>query len=101
MASVWHEDMIFQQGLAPAHSSKKIKTWLQERSIQVLDWPANSLDLNVIEEVCNIMKRRMRSSRSTSLVELKGLIANTWSNIQPQELESLAASISKRITAVI
>ena len=67
----------------------------------MLDWPANSPDLNIIEEVWNIMKRRMRSSRPTSLVELKGLIANTWSSIQVQELESLAASMPKRIAAVI
>ena len=34
-------------------------------------------------------------------VELKGLIANTWSSIQVQELKSLAASMPKRIAAVI
>ena len=43
----------------------------------------------------------MRSSHPTSLVELKGLIANTWSSIQVQELESLAASMPKRVAAVI
>ena len=56
-------------------------------------------DLNIIEEVWNmkIAKRRMRSCRLTNLVELKGLIANTWSSIQVQGLESLAASMPKRI----
>ena len=67
----------------------------------MLDWTANSPDLNIIEEVWNIMNRRMKSSRPTSHVELKGLIANTWSSIQVQELESLAASMPKRIAAVI
>ena len=67
----------------------------------MLDWPANSPDLNIIEEVWNIMKRCMRSSRPTSLVELKELIVNTWSSIQMQELKSLAASMPKRIAAVI
>ena len=67
----------------------------------MLDRTANSPDLNIIEEVWNIMKRHMRSSRPTSLVELNGLIANTWSSIQVQELESLAASMPNRIAAVI
>ena len=67
----------------------------------MLDWSANSPDLNIIEEVWNIMKRRMRSSRPTNLVELKGLIVNTWSSIQVQELKSLAVSTPKRIAAVI
>ena len=43
----------------------------------------------------------MRSSCPTSLVELKGLITNTWSIIQVQELKSLAASMPKTIAAVI
>ena len=81
--------------------TKKVKTWTQERSIQMLDWQANSPNLNLLEDVWNIMKRRMRSNRPTSLVQLKRLTANTWSSIQVQELESLAASMSKRIAAVI
>ena len=108
--SVWHlygdEDMIFSARsgsctLLTLLHTKKVKTWLQERSIQVLDWPANSSDQNIIEEVRNIMKRRMRNSHPTGLVKLKGLIANTWPSIHVQELESLAASMSKRIAAVI
>ena len=78
--SVWHlygdEDMIFQQDPAPVHSShscmKKVKTWLQEWSIQVvLDWPANSLNLNIIEEVWNIMKRCTRSSHPASFCRIE------------------------------
>ena len=63
----------------------------------MLDWLANSPDPNIIEEVCNIMKRCMGNSRPTSLVKLKGLIANTWSCIQVHELESLAASCPKEL----
>ena len=46
------------------------------------------------------MKKHMKSSRPISLVELKGLIANTWSSIQVQELENLAASMPKTVGAV-
>ena len=37
----------------------------------MLNWPAKSPDPNIIEEVWNIIKRRVRSSRSTSLAQLK------------------------------
>ncbi len=35
-------DLIFQQDLAPAHTAKSTKSWLNDHSVTVLDWPANS-----------------------------------------------------------
>ncbi len=42
-------DFIFQQDLAPAHTAKSTKSWLNDHGVTVLDWPANSPDLNPIE----------------------------------------------------
>ncbi len=39
-------DFIFQQDLAPAHTAKTTKSWLIDHGVGVLDWPANSPDLN-------------------------------------------------------
>ncbi len=44
-------DFIFQQYLAPAHTAKSIKSWLNDHGVGVLDWPANSPDLNPIENL--------------------------------------------------
>ncbi len=35
-------DFIFQQDLAPAHTSKSTKSWLNDHGVGVLDWPASS-----------------------------------------------------------
>jgi len=43
-------DFIFQQDLAPAHSAKATSTWFKVHGIPVLNWPANSPDLNPIEK---------------------------------------------------
>ncbi len=43
-------DFIFQQDLAPAHTAKSTKSLLNYHGVGVLDWPANSLDLNPIEQ---------------------------------------------------
>ncbi len=40
-------DFIFQQDLAPAHTAKSTKSWLNDHG--VLDWTANSPDLIIIE----------------------------------------------------
>ncbi len=42
-------DFIFQQDLAPAHTANSTKSWLNDHGVGVLDWPANSPDLNPIE----------------------------------------------------
>jgi hypothetical protein len=41
----------FQQDGATAHSAKSVKEWLNEQQITVLDWPAQSPDLNPIEYI--------------------------------------------------
>ncbi len=41
-------DFIFQQNLAPAYSAKATSTWFKDHDIPVLNWPANSPDLNPI-----------------------------------------------------
>ncbi len=38
-------DFIFQQDLAPAHTAKGTKSWLNDHGVTELDWPANSPDL--------------------------------------------------------
>ncbi len=41
-------DFIFQQDLAPAHNAKGTKSWFNDHVVTVLDWPANSPDLNPV-----------------------------------------------------
>ncbi len=40
-------DFIFQQDLAPVHTARITKRWLNDHGVGVLDWPANSPDLNI------------------------------------------------------
>ncbi|KAI2668567.1 Transposable element Tcb2 transposase [Labeo rohita] len=40
-----------RQDLAPAHTAKSTKSWLNDHGVGVLDWQANSPDLNPIENL--------------------------------------------------
>ncbi len=56
-------DFIFQQDLAPAHTTKSTKSWLNDHGVGVLDWPANSPDLNPIENILSRGKWETRDHK--------------------------------------
>ncbi|CAM4656440.1 unnamed protein product [Leuciscus chuanchicus] len=95
------EDFILQHDLAPAHSAKTTGKWFTEHGITVLNWPANSSDLNPIENLWDIVKRKLRDARPNTLDELKAAIEASWASITPQQCHRLIASMPCRIEAVI
>ncbi len=94
-------DFIFQQDLAPAHTAKSTKSWFNDHGVTVLDWPANSPDLNPIENLWGIVKRKMRDTRPNNADDLKATVKETWASIPPQQCHKLITSMPRRIEAVI
>ncbi len=70
-------DLFFQQGLAPAHTAKGTKSRFNDHGVPVLDWSANSPDLNPIENLWGIVKRKMRDTRPNNADDLKAAIKAT------------------------
>ncbi len=73
----------------------------QDHGVTVLDWPANSPDLNPIENLWGIVKRKMRDTRPNNADDLKAAIKATWASIPPQQCHKLISSMPRRIEAVI
>ena len=71
-------DCIFQQGLAPYHTSKKMCTFFEEKNITILDWPGNSPDLNPIKNLWAIIKRRIEKTDCSTVQKLVSAIIRTW-----------------------
>ncbi len=74
-------DFIFQQDSAPVHTAKGTKSWFNDHGVTVLDWPANSPDLNSIENIWGIVKRKMRDTRPNNADDLKAAIKATWASL--------------------
>lgn len=94
-------DFIFQQDLAPAHSARTTVKWFSDHNIRVLDWPANSPDLNPIENLWGLLKQKVARIRPSNTDELKCAITTAWAVITPDECHRLVASMPRRIEAVI
>ncbi len=77
-------DFIFKQDLAPTHTAKGTKIWSNDHGVTVLDWPANSPDLNPIENLWGFVKRKMRDTRPNNADDLKVTIKATWPSITPE-----------------
>ena len=93
---------IFQQDSAPAPTSRRVKNWFADHDIPLLDWPGNSPDLNPIENMWMILKRRISERNCASIEELKRILTNIWvTEITPEMCQRLASSMPRRIEAVI
>ena len=56
-----HPDMTLQHDNATSHTARSVRDFLQNRNVSVLPWPVKSLDLNPIEQVWDLLDRRVRA----------------------------------------
>lgn len=93
---------VFQQDSAPCHTAKSVKNWMQSERVTVLEWPGNSPDLNPIENLWFMMKRKVRKHAPTSMADLQYWIKRVWvQEVTNESCARLATSMPRRIQAVL
>ena len=94
---------LFQQDNARPHTAKLTKGFLAENHVRVVDWPAQSPDLNPIENVWQELKRMVQrnSNKLTNLMELDNQVLQAWRNVPPEFCRRLVDSMPHRIAACI
>ena len=79
-------DLIFQQDGDSKHRSALAQKWLKTNGFKVLDWPAQSPDLNPIEHLWSIIKFHLAAypTEAQNIEELWRRVEVEWEKI-PQE----------------
>jgi len=79
----------FQHDNAPAHRSAQARAKLAELDIPTIDWPAYSPDLNPIETLWSLLKRRIRARPHppTTIPDLRIAILEEWGALADHEDE--------------
>lgn len=97
-----NEECLFQHDGAPCHKAKVITKWLGEQNIKILGpWPGNSPDLNPIENLWSILKRRVDNQKPTNSDKLQALIMQEWTAISQDLVQKLIDSMPGRIAEVL
>ena len=95
-------DYIFQDDNAPIHRARSVQEYKLQNNIYSMVWPAQSPDLNIIENVWLRLKRELKNGNNiiTSKNELEMAIRRVWPNIPVNYIQSLYRSIPRRIQRV-
>jgi hypothetical protein len=97
------EKAIFQHDNDPKHTALSVQKWLSEQEFDVLEWPAQSPDLNPIEHLWAILKRRLNQYERppSGILELWERVQVEWEKIDKDVCRSLVESMPKRVEAVL
>jgi hypothetical protein len=57
----------------PKHTAKSTQEWLQDKSLNVLEWPSQSLDFNLIKHFWRDLKIVVQQRSPSNLTELEDL----------------------------
>jgi len=94
--------MSLAQDNAPCHTARGTMQMLKDNLIIVRPWPAKSPDLNPIEHLWDMLKRRIRRHPPpNNVADLERLATEGWENIIQRAIQRFIMSMRAQWQAVI
>jgi hypothetical protein len=98
-----YEDIVFQQDNDPKHTSYMTEKWLSNHGVTVLDWPAQSPDLNPIEHLWHSLKLKLSKyeTKAESIGILWSRVEKEWNSFSAEDCNRYIESMPDRVKAVL
>jgi transposase len=98
-------DYLFQQDKDPKHTAKLVMRWMKKNMNLIhadpKDWPAQSPDLNPIENLWAYLDYKTKDRVCNTEEELFQVLEEAWHNLPVDYLRNLASSMPNRLEAVL
>jgi transposase len=92
--------LMFQQDNATCHVCKISKTFFNNNNIQLMFWPANSPDLNPIENVWNLIKNKLKYVYFNTKSDMINGIQTVIKELDKNITNNLISTMQNRINAL-
>lgn len=96
---------VLQQDNTSSHAAEFTQEWFEDANIEIMEWPPQSPDLNLIENIWDRMKDWIGNEFSNDKIparRLRGEVENSWmQGFQSDLFGRLIDSMPARIEAVI
>ena len=95
-------NLVLMQDNAPCHMSTQTRKWIYLKKINLLNWPAQSPDMNPIESLWDILEHRIniRKNLPKKVRELKEVLLEEWNQLPIQTLNKLVEGMPKRLNSL-
>ena len=91
-----------QQDSARAHNSILSKTWFSENGLEILkNRPPNSPDINIIENVWSLLKKRVFQRHPENIEELWAFCQEEFERIPLEYIQNSYTSIPDRLNKIV
>jgi transposase len=97
----FHRNWRLQQDNDPKHRSNICKKFIHDYVPELLDWPSNSPDVNPIENIWSIVKRKVEKRKPKNIDELERFLVTEFKNMDINIVNNCVMSMRDRCLSLI